>query len=179
MIRSCVVFLLLGLSPTFAQNTTADTEVAPKICKTFINLDPDYQDYKTFYCGTAITWPVAPENLAKTEMNDEAFAQYTKVYKMYLEDPQEDPLLGISRHCLAVLRKIACAKYFPYCDEETGRTTVLGVCSVSCEMLRDRCPTSPETIKTICNVETKEKCAIGKITSFVLILALTLQTVIF
>lgn len=138
---------------------------------------PNSTEFKEEYCGTATTWPITVESFViGNENHTKALELYTTYYEKYLDNPDRDDelkkLTGVNYNCLAVLRKVVCAYYFPRCDELTGEGK-FGVCTHSCDLVRDRCPTETELIQFLCSKDSRGgSCAVSYGIQFLAMLVL-------
>ena len=93
-------------------------------------------DANTHYCGNTTTYSTPLSALKNETANVLALKTYTTIYQKYLESPSIDLFSGITIHCLAVLRKIACAKELPFCNPTTKEVHTGVVCNMACDMLK-------------------------------------------
>ena len=126
----------------------------------------EFMDANTHYCGNTTEYPSALSSLQNETANVVALKTYTTIYQKYLESPSVDHFSGITIHCLGVLRDIACAKEFPYCNPVTGEIKEGVVCESSCNLLKDRCPTETELIAYLCDNTSDTECAYGRLLDF-------------
>jgi hypothetical protein len=118
---------------------------------------PDSDLFLQKYCGSAIDWPLSLTSYDLQNSNhSKAQTEYKIYYQKYLENPGSDEHLKyLTVDCLAIIRKILCAHYFPYCVEETGLSHA-GICSKTCKLLSSRCPLETELYDQVCGGELRD-----------------------
>ena len=146
-------FLLTSLICFFNVLKSARSEkILTENCLTKVAKNPEFIDAKTHYCGNITLYSVPYSNLKNETANTEALKTYTTIYEKYLKNKSnEDEFSGVTLGCLGILRKLACAKEFPYCDPKTLEVRVGVVCKNACNLLSSRCPTEKDLIKYICD----------------------------
>ena len=123
---------------------------------------PGSDEFMNTYCGSAVGWPITVDSFKLDNENHTlAYEDYKIIYERFKKEvaPVDEPEVGVNKHCLAIMRKVYCSFYFPYCDEETGKAN-FGLCGSVCSLLRARCPTLTEVIKKVCSTGVRNKlCA--------------------
>lgn len=188
MLKIITITLTILTTTTFQQivYTNATPQIPPLTnCILFPQhySTPNSTEFKNLYCGTAVTWNLTVSSFSLTNENHtKALTLYQEMYDKYLKNADRDESLlknnGVNIDCIAVLRKIICAYYFPICNEDEEGKANFGICTHSCELLTDRCPTETDLYQFLCGEGSREdKCAggpgwasLGLIVGFILLL---------